>query len=211
MVTKKNDGTTEDFKANHSEIAPVNNFFQSLFQSVTCSINGVELTDPNGNWYPYKSYIETILSYSKNTKQGRLKSSCWYGDDAGEFDSIGSVDGSGQTATQSTNSGYLARKIFFNNSTTRYFNIPLHSDITTLRKYLPPNVKLEFEFHRSPDHFSLLSPYDKEKCLIVIEDLELSVIRYTPSPALQNHHMSQLTKKRRQVLPIDRSLIKTYT
>ena len=208
---KKNDGTIEDFKTNLSEVSTVNNFFQSLFSSVTCTVNGVELTDPNGNWYPYKSYIETLLSYSKATKEGRLQSSCFYQDDQGKFDEIGTVDQAGKTLTSSSNSGYLSRKMFFQNSCYRYFNIPLHSDITTLRKYLPPNIKLDFEFHRTPDCFSLLSPYNKENCQIHIEDLELSLMRYTPSSAIRNYHISQLSKTRRQVLPIDRSLIKTYT
>ena len=139
LLRKKDDGSIEDFNANLCEISTVNNFFQSLFSSVVCTINGAELTDPNGNWYPYKSYLETVLSYSKSTKEGRLQTSCFFQDDAGKFDEISAVDQTGKTTVLSTNSGYLSRKMFFDKSRTRYFNIPLHSDITTLRKYLPPN------------------------------------------------------------------------
>ena len=211
LLTKNANGQIQNFSNEYKEVSTVNNFYQSLFSSVTCFLNGVQLTDPNGNWYPYKSYIETLLSYSKSTKEGRLQTSCFFQDDAGKFDDIGRVDQAGKTTTASSNKGYKSRKTFFDQSTTRYFNIPLHSDITTLRKYLPPNIKLEFEFHRTPDHFSLLSPYDKDQCQIHIEDLELSMVRYTPSSSLQTYHINQLGKKRRQVLPIDRSLIKTYT
>ena len=206
-----NMGRKGAFRDNLNEVSTVNNFFQSLFSSVICTINGVELTDPSGNWYPYKSYLETLLSYSKSTKDGRLMSNCYFSDTPSEFDSIGTVDPDGKTVTPSKNKGYTLRKDFFKNSKTRYFNITLHTDICTLRKYLPPNVKLEFEFHRAPDSFSLLSPYNQEHCSINIEDLALSVTKYTPSKQISSYYRNQLMKTKKQVLPIDRSLIKTYT
>ena len=208
---KNNNGQIEDFKVNMNEISTVNNFFQSLFSSITCSINGVEISDPSGNWYPYKSYLETLLSYSKPTKDGRLSSNCYFEDTPTQFDSIGIVDGMGKTIATTDNEGYKQRKAFFENSKKRCFNIPLHIDICTLRKYLPPNIKLEIEFHRSPDYFSLLSPYGADNCAISIEDLTLSVTKYTPTTPIRQNYKNQLAKMKKQVLPIDRSLIKTYT
>ena len=210
-LRKSAGGILTDFADDDNEISTVNNFFQSLFSSVTCTLNGVEISDPSANWYPYKSYIETILSYSNSTKDGRLKANCYIKDDATKFDTIGVIDAQGKITTESTNEGYIKRRNFFKNSKATYFNIPIHSDICTLRKYLPPNSKLEFEFHRGPDAFSLLSPITPEKCKIVIQDLELSLTRYTPSSQVEKFYLSNLTKKKKQVLPIDRSLIKTYT
>ena len=204
-------GALTDFDVNIKEISTVNNFYQSLFSSVICSVNGVEITDPSGNWYPYKAYLETLLSFSQNTKDGRLQSVCYYTDDAGQYDSIGAVDGNSQTTTASLNEGYKRRLNFFSKSKWRHFNIPIHSDICTLRKYLPPNTKLEFEFQRTPDKFSLLTPFADDSVKIIIENLTLSVTRYTPSTSISNYYQNKLNKLRRQVLPIDRSLIKTYT
>ena len=51
---KKVDNVLSDFDDTKNEISTVNNLFSSLFSSVTCQINSVELTDPSGNWYPYK-------------------------------------------------------------------------------------------------------------------------------------------------------------
>lgn len=199
------------YAADYDEISTVNNFYQSLFSSVSCVLNGVEITDPSGNWYSYKAYLETILSFSKSTKDGRLTSQCYFNDIKETFDSIGTVDNNKKTTVISGNAGYIKRKAFFHRSKTRYFNIPLHSDICTLRKYLPPNSKLEFEFIRSPDAFSLLTPYDGDDCKIIIEDLSLSLTRYTPSTPIYKFHTENLSKQKKQVLPIDRSLIKTYT
>ena len=79
-------GALKDFDNAVKEVSTVNNFYQSLFSSVICTVNGVEITDPSGNWYPYKAYLETLLSYSQSTKDGRLSSLCYYTDDAGQFD-----------------------------------------------------------------------------------------------------------------------------
>ena len=122
-IQKNVGGILSDFKANDNEVSTVNNFYQSLFSSIECSINGVEITDPNGNWYPYKSYLETLLSYSKSTKDGRLQSTCFFRDDESDFDSIGVIDQNGTTTTESNNEGYKIRKEFFKNSQERYFNI----------------------------------------------------------------------------------------
>jgi hypothetical protein len=212
VTLRQNDGAAiTNFNNLINEISTVNNFYQSLFSSVTCTLNGVEITDPSGNWYPYKSYLETLLSYSKSTKKGWLTKNCYFQDTPAKYDEVGTVDANKATTVESTNTGYKSRKTWFARSKTRYFNIPIHSDICTLRKYLPPNTKLEFEFHRSSDGFSLLTPYPANECKIEIEDLELSLTRYTPSKAISRFHADRLSKVKRQILPIDRSLIKTYT
>ena len=210
-LKKKAGGVLSNFSNNHNEISTVNNFFQSLFSSIDCVINGVEITDPSGNWYPYKAYLETLLSYSKSTKEGRYQSHCFFEDTANVYDSIGEVNGGKQTTKESDNDGYKLRKDFFLNSKTKFFNIPLHVDLCTLRKYLPPNTKLELEFHRSPDAFSLLSPFSVDNCEILIEDIALSLTRYTPSPQINAFYSSKLSTLKSQLLPIDRTLIKTYT
>ena len=204
-------GALKDFDNAVKEVSTVNNFYQSLFSSVICTVNGVEITDPSGNWYPYKAYLETLLSYSQSTKDGRLSSLCYYTDDAGQFDNIGTVGSNQETLTTSNNEGYSHRLNFFSKSKWRHFNIPIHSDICTLRKYLAPNTKLEFEFQRSPDRFSLLTPLAEDSVAIVIENLALSMTRYTPAVSINNFYQNKLNKLKRQVLPIDRSLIKTYT
>ena len=209
VTLKRKDGS--DFDSDTKQISVVNNFYQSLFSSVVCTLNGVEITDPGGNWYSYKSYLETLLSYSKPTKEGRLTSNGWLQDKSDNFDSIGSVDAGNKTITESLNTAYNKRLTAFKDSKARYFNIPVHSDICTLRKYLPPGTKLEFEFRRSSDAFSLLSPFSPDHCQILIEDLSLTMMRYTPTEAIKSFYSDKLSSVKKQVLPIDRSFVKTYT
>lgn len=211
LVKNNGNGTLTDYAAEVTEASVVNNFFQSLFSSISCTINGVEMTDPSGNWYPYKAYLETLLSYSKSTKEGRLVSNAYFQDTPTKFDNYPILDGNSKTTTPSSNEGFKKRSEFFKLSKMRYFNIPLHIDLCTLRKYLPPNTKLEIEFQRTKDNFSLLSPYPNDDIQIVIEDLSLSLSRFTPSIAIKKWYGDKLGRLKKQILPIDRSLIKTYT
>ena len=102
-LRRVNGGALTDFDADIKEISTVNNFYQSLFSSVICTVNGVEITDPSGNWYPYKAYLETLLSYSVATKEGRLQTQCFFEDTANNFDSIGRIDGGLKTTAESAN------------------------------------------------------------------------------------------------------------
>ena len=158
-----------------------------------------------------RSVLRCVPFTRNQPKEGRYQSHCFFEDSTGLHDSIGGVNGANQTTKESDNDGYKFRKDFFLNSKTRFFNIPLHVDICTLRKYLPPNTKLELEFHRSPDAFSLLSPFAADTCEILIEDMALSLTRYSPSPQIRSFYTNKLSSLKRQLLPIDRTLIKTYT
>ena len=107
-----------------------------------------------------------MLSYSKDTKSSRLSANGYFKDTSNALDSWGVVNTSGGTKTQSTNNGYIKRKKKIKNSKWVFFSINLHTDITTLRQYIQPNTKLEFELHRTTDQFSLLSPYPISCCEI---------------------------------------------
>ena len=210
-INAKNGEDRADLPAG-AEVSVVNNFYQSLWGGVNIKINGADLSDPSSKWYAYKSYLEDLLSYSPSTKDNRLKSNCYYKDSAGVFDVIGILNNAkNATATQSTNDGYTARKEFFKLSRWKYFCINLHSDITTLRKYIPPNVGLEIEFNRNSDDFSLMTPHPSGTYSIEIENTVLTVDRYTPSPSVQEYYFKKMASHKKAWLPIDRSLIKTHT
>ena len=64
----KNDGTALDAAAN---VAPMNNFLHTLFQSVEVSFNN-KIVNPSAGIYPYRSYIETLLNYGCDAKDSHL-------------------------------------------------------------------------------------------------------------------------------------------
>ena len=130
------DGTLSNL--NEDYVSPVNNVFNSLWSSVNTKLNGCEISDPSSKWYAYKAYFENHLSYSSPSKNNILSFKGYVADTAGKFDDVGN---SGAT-TPSLNDGFVKRKEMFKDSKWVYFCVNLHIDITTLRKLLPPGIKI---------------------------------------------------------------------
>jgi hypothetical protein len=53
-------------------VAPVNNMLSSLFDSVSITINDRRIT-ANSSYYPYKCYLQNLLSYDYGQKLGFLQ------------------------------------------------------------------------------------------------------------------------------------------
>ena len=78
----RGDGT--DLAAD-TQVAPVNNLLHSLFSQVDVYINDTLVT-PSSNTYPYRAYVETLLSYGAEAKKTQLTSQLWYKNTAGHMD-----------------------------------------------------------------------------------------------------------------------------
>merc|ERR1712208_240507 len=113
----------------------------SLFQAILISLQ------------MWKAYFEDHLSDSSSTKENGLSYKGYYKDTPNKFDDVGD-SGNG---TASLNDGFLKRKAMFAGSKWVYFCINLLTDITTLRKYIPPEIKIEMEFQRNTPEFCLLN------------------------------------------------------
>ena len=66
-------------------VGPVNLFLHSLFSEVDITLNDTLVTASN-NTYAYRSYLETILSYSNAAKTSQLTSALYYKDNAAHFE-----------------------------------------------------------------------------------------------------------------------------
>lgn len=201
----KTDGSIVNISAGE-KVGIVNNIFQSLWSQVDVEINGTSITDPSEKWYAYKAYLESLLSYSSNTKGILGEARGWIQDDCNKHEDLGISD-----ATDSTNEGYKKRRKLLQTSQWVDFKIPLHSDISTLRKRLPPNVKISITLHRNEDSFCLMQPtFNTGKYTIEVDDLRIKMRKYEVTNALSDYHNNSL-KKSLPTLPIDRSILKTYT
>lgn len=69
VITKK-DGTLPTL-GNSVLVAPVNNMLSSLFESVSIKINDKRIT-ASSSYYPYKCYLQNLLSYDIGQKMGFL-------------------------------------------------------------------------------------------------------------------------------------------
>ena len=68
-----------------TEVGPVNLWMHSLFSDVSVSLNG-KLVSPPTRMYPYRAYIETLLSYGPVAKESQLTGLMWYKDTPGQQD-----------------------------------------------------------------------------------------------------------------------------
>ena len=147
------------------------------------------------------------MSYSSSSKSNILSFKGYVADTAEKFDDVGDSG----TPTPSTNDGFLKRMKMFATSKWVYFCVNLHIDITTLRKYLPPGIKIELDFERNPDSFCLLSDKSVDNYAIELEDLRVKVDRIVQGGSIMNFYKRSLENKMQPRLPLDRSLLKTYT
>ena len=203
---KASNGTLSNLPGSE-KVSTVNNIFDSLWSSISKELNGTEISDPSSRWYAYKAYIENLLSYSTSTKDTILPSKGYIQDTADEFDSLDNAS----SADVSNNDGYKLRKAMFAESEWVYFCNNIHVDLTTLRKVIPPNVKITMSLQRNSDEFCLLSPKDASTFAIELDDLKITLNRYEASRAIENNHANSLKAGKKPVLPMDRSILKTYT
>ena len=88
-----NDSTALDGGA---DVGPVNLWMHSLFSDVSVSLNE-NLVSPPTSLYPYRAYIEILLSYGPAAKGSQLTGVMWYKDTPVHQDKI-TTDNKGFTS-----------------------------------------------------------------------------------------------------------------
>ena len=78
VQTKGADGTVT---GDDADVGPVNLWLYSLFSQVDVSLNE-RLVTLSMNTYPYRAYLETLLSYGPAAKESYLTAAIWYKDTA---------------------------------------------------------------------------------------------------------------------------------
>ena len=135
--------------ADDAAVGPVNNFLHSLFSEVEVKLNGTLISSTN-NTYPYRAYLENVLSYGQDAKDSQLQSCMYYKDVAGQMDIL-AVRGD-----NARNRGLSARAGFFAESATVEMLGRVHSDIFSQEKYLPSDIEMRLRLVRSKDAFCLM-------------------------------------------------------
>ena len=205
MQKTRLEGRLKVVKADGSDLTSSDNisvcnlFYQSLFENILFELENVKLDDPSPRTYPYKAYLETLLSYSTGVKNNWLNSlNVWESDTKDNFDTLGTG-----------NFGFVKRKSLISGSKYNYFAINLYLDICHSYKYLPPNLSMKFSFRRNNDNFSLLTS-GSDDYKIILENLKLKMYKVTPTEKIENFFKQNISKQPAK-LNIDRSIIKTFT
>ena len=138
-----------------------------------------------------------------------LSSKGYCQDTAGKYEDFGATEPDIQ---ESLNTGWLKRKSWFKESQWVDFAINIHSDICTVRNFLPPNIKLEFLLERNPDNFCLMGKAaDRTTYHIDLENIHMTLDRLEPSAEIQKFYKEKIRNGYKPRLAIDRSVIRTYT
>ena len=132
--------------ADDNLVAPVNLFLQALFSEVDISLNGI-LVSTSTNTYPYRAYLETLLSYGQDAKNSQLANELFYkiGDSHFGFSAVNANAGLAKRRTRSQRSKIL-------DMVGR-----IHGDIFTQEKFLLNGVDVRLRFVRSKNAFALLA------------------------------------------------------
>ena len=126
------------------EVSTINNIFDSVWEKVLTSLNGVDISDHSAGRYNYKAYLENHLSYSNSNKDFILPSKGYIKDTAKKINDVGVLASTNPLVAgkASGNTGFKKSKKLFAESKWVYFCNNVHIDICTLHKYIPSGVKI---------------------------------------------------------------------
>ena len=135
QIKKTTDGDLEDT----DNVAPINYISNSFIHQMKIFLNNKLISD-SSDTYIYRSYIETLINYSKNVKDTNLQLGGWYED---------AIAANQTTIDHQNNPGFIKRKGLC--VASRIFEVlaPLHSDIFNQTNYMLPNVYLRVELFRN--------------------------------------------------------------
>ena len=135
-------------------VAPVNNWLHSLFSQVDVYLNDTIVT-PSSNTYPFRAYVDTVLSYGDEAKNTQLTSQLWYKDTAGHMDAT-TVDGG--------NTGLNERRRYIAESRIVDMMGRLHVDLFLQDRFLLNGVSVKIRLVRSKDASSLMVKTPTTRC-----------------------------------------------
>ncbi|XP_062607035.1 uncharacterized protein F54H12.2-like [Saccostrea cucullata] len=175
----QNDGSA--LAGDPAKIAPVNTILHSMFSEIDLSLNGKIVTQGTDT-YPYKAYLEKLLSYKPRTLMTQMKAcSLWEKDTAGHMDEVGldPLGVSGQAASRSfgvahdtvviskpilteypddsKNEGFRKRHQAIDGSKKITLLDRLHLDLFQQDRFLPNGVDVRLRFNRARPAFYMMT------------------------------------------------------
>jgi hypothetical protein len=185
--------------------AVTNDLLHSLFSQCSVSLNGISITQAS-ELYPYRSYLETILTYGTDTASSHLTNAFWYLDsgDLLSCDPTAAYDAN-------TNKGFIARLNKIKQSKEIQLYGRLHSDICNVSQYLIPGVRLQIKFTKAKQFFFLMNTKTDAKAIFKFLDAQLLVNSVRPNPAILLAHYSVLNKFGNVRYNLTRVELKTFT
>lgn len=186
------------------QVGPVNNFLHSMFSQVDIQLNGTLITSST-NMYPYRAYIENLLSFGPSAKNSHLTAALFYKDRAGKMDVANPL-----AAAVDVNTGLANRASFVHESKTVDMMGRLHSDLFFQQRYMLNEVNIKIRLTRSKDDFCLMWTADGQAFRVVIVSAALFVRKVKVNPSVYLAHAKTLENGMAKY-PIRRVVCKSFT
>ena len=168
VQTKGSDGTVT---GDDADVGPVNLWLHSLFSQVDVSLNE-RLVTPSMNTYPYRAYLETLLSYGPAAKESYLTAAMWYKDTAKHMED------------HQLNKGFKSRQEWSMGSKQVVMIGRPHLDLCFQDRLMLNGIDIKMRLVRSKDAFSLMG-----EGKVKIEDVALFVRKVKVDPSVQLDHI----------------------
>ena len=145
----RDDGTAI---ANTDVVAPVNYLMAALFKSVDVRLNGTNVNHTN-QLYPFRAYMETLMSSSRDVLDTRGATMGWHKDDSSAMEVIALTD----TSEVKANKGFVARHGNIKGGKILHLSARPHADIFHQPYLIPDNVDIRVTFNPNDSKFALLA------------------------------------------------------
>ena len=197
---RKADGTKIDA---HSHVGPVNTWMHTLFSKIDVTMGNTVVTSQEN--YPYKAYLENLLSYSPAAKDSHLRTCLFYKDTAGKLDDPQVTNDD----EADCNKGLQLRSAWTAEGKTCHMMGRLHVEPFMQDRYLLNKVRLVVRLYpqRTGD-FSLMSNDDNARYKVHLEDVALYMRLVDVSTSTRTSHHRELEAGRHAVLPVKRVICK---
>jgi hypothetical protein len=180
----KKDGTPI---ADTEPLSLVNYFIHTMFRDVEVSLNNKPISTQTGT-YPYRAYIENLMSYATPVKQTQLTYEVFYKDDTGKMDNVNpKVKGAANW-----NTGVVWRCAYMDRSRTINMVTRIHLDIFFQHRYMLSQVPVKISLKHSDSNFCLIGTVTTTDYKVHIVKAALHICKVMISPAVYNAHAESL-------------------
>ena len=212
----RSDGTELTFK---DEVSFENLPISSIFDSVQVDLYNTQINELAQQEYAYKAYLETLLSFSKETLNSNLECAMFYPEKPGFFDDTTNLwkvhglsnDGTEVKLPEDHKNFGIWKRCFEARHGEVQLIAPLFVDFFETNKLLPPKTPFSLTFTRKTSNDFFLLTQETRKYKVTLTKLELKVPFVTLSEPLRAHHeklfQSQEAKYKFQKVAVTRKQI----
>ena len=137
------------------------------------------LVTTSNNTYPYKAYIETLLSFGTDSKQSQLTALMWYKD-------------TNNFSLDQHNKGYVKRKVLTRESHLMYMLGKLHLDLMFQDRYILNHTPIKLRLIRSKDKFAIVRPTDNTSFRVKLDSVNMMIRKVQVNSVIQAAHAKAL-------------------